>query len=168
MSPCIAVGRIESALETTYVGMCPDNNDRMIDKGDIAVFRLFRSNTGTWESFVDAPYDGVSDQLGIYLPGGVIQQVVVRWNERVTGVKYSLDVVRSDGSCVAPCVGCEFLFSNIEYVFDGNCRSSSVFVDLQNVTTIRVCSAIHNDWSHSVCDLIPYDDNMTHVSINIQ
>jgi len=168
IGPCIAVGRIGSASNVFYTGMCPDNGNRMFDKGDIDIFRLYFSNDGTWKNHVDTPYDGASDTLAIYIPGGVAQQVAVRWNERVTGAKYSLDVLRSDGSWIQPCVGCEFLFNNIEYVFDGNCRSSSTFVQLQDIKTIRVCSAVNDDWSHAVCGLANYNSNMTHISIFIQ
>ena len=167
LGPCISTARIGSSLGTTYMGICPDNGDQLVDKGDIAAFRLYYTNNGTFSTYVETPYDGVSDQLAIYLPGGITRQIAIRWNERMTYAKYSLDVARSDGSWIAPCVSCDFLFYGIEYVFDGNCRSPSVFVDPQNITSIRVCSTINDDWPKAVCSSIPYDGKAIHVFINI-
>ena len=167
IGPCIAVGRIGSALGITYMGICPDNSDRLVDKGDIAAFRLYYSNNSSFSDYVETPYDGVSDELAIYLPGGITRQIAIRWNERMTGAKYSLDIARTDGSWVAPCVSVDFLFNNIAYVFDGNCKSPSTFVDPQNVTNIRICSAINDDWPKAVCNSLPYDGKAIHVFITI-
>lgn len=167
LGPCIATSRIGSSLGTTYMGICPDKDDQLVDKGDVAAFRLYYTNSGTFSMYVETPYDGVSDQLAIYLPGGVTRQIVVRWNERMTYAKYSLDVARSDGSWIAPCVGSDFIFNGIEYVFDGNCRSPSIFINPQDISSIRVCSAINDDWSKAVCSSIPYDGKTIHVSVYI-
>jgi hypothetical protein len=167
IGPCIAVGRIRDSLRTTYVGICPDGGDQLIDKGDIATFRLYYSNNNTWTTFVDAPYDGVSDQLAIYLPGGTTEQIALRWNERITGTKYSLDILRSDGAWIAPCVGNLVLGTSIEYVFDGNCRSASIFVEPRDITSIRMCSAMNDDWPRAICGAVPYDGKTINVSVTI-
>jgi hypothetical protein len=167
IGPCIAVGRIKDALGTTYVGICPDGGDQLVDKGDIDAFRLYYSNNDTWINFVDAPYDGVSDQLAIYLPGGTTEQIALRWNERITGTKYSLDVLRSDGSWIAPCVGDVVLGTSIEYVFDGNCQPASIFVEPRNIISIRICSVINDDWSKAICGAVPYNGKTIHVFVTI-
>ncbi len=97
IGPWIAVGRIKDSLRTTYLGICLDDGDQLIGKDDIGTFRLYYSNNNTWTIFVHAMYDGVSDQLAIYLSSGTTEQIALRWNERITGTKYSLDVLRSDG-----------------------------------------------------------------------
>jgi hypothetical protein len=167
IGPCIAVGRIGDSLGTTYVGICPDGGDQLVDKSDIAAFRLFYSNNSIWKDFVTIPYDGVSDQLAIYLPNGTTKQIALRWNERITGTKYSLDVLRSDGIWIAPCVGDVILGTNIEYVFDGNCQTASIFVEPRNITSIRMCSAINDDWSKAICGAVPYDGKTIHIFITI-
>jgi hypothetical protein len=145
ISPCIGVDRIGTSLSVTYVGICPDGGDQLVNKGDISAFRLYYSNNSTWTNYVEVPYDGVSDQLAIYLSGGTTEQVFIRWNERVTGTIYSLDALRSDGTWIAPCVGDLFLVNNIEYIYDGNCKTASIFVESRNITSIRICSAINDD-----------------------
>jgi hypothetical protein len=167
IGPCIAVGRIGASLGTTYIGICPDGSDQLVDKGDIVAFRLFYSNDSIWKNFVEVPYDGVSDQLAIYLPSGTTEQIALRWNERITGTEYSLDVLRSDGSWIAPCVSHVILGTSIEYVFDGHCQTTSIFVEPRNITSIRMCSAINDDWSRAICGAVPYDGKTIHVFITI-
>ncbi len=167
IGPCIGADRIGTSLGITYVGICPDGGDQLVDKGDILAFRLYYSNNSTWINYVEVSYDGVSDQLAIYIPGGTTEQVFLRWNERVTGSKYSLDVLRSDGTWIAPCVGNIFLVNNIEYLYDGNCKSASIFVEPYNITSIRICSAVNDDWSKAICGAVPYDGKTIHVFITI-
>jgi hypothetical protein len=167
IGPCIAVGRIGIALATTYVGICPDDGNQLVDKGDIAAFRLFYSINNIWRESVEVKYDGVSDQVAFYLPGGITKQIALRWNERITGTKYSLDVRRRDGTWIAPCVGEGVIGSKIEYVFDGNCQTAKIFVDPRDITYIRMCSAINGDWARAICGDVPYDGKTIHVSITI-
>ncbi|CAF4245878.1 unnamed protein product, partial [Rotaria sordida] len=53
VGPCISVVRIGATLETTYVGICPDSGNQLVDKGDIAAFRLFYSRNNIWRDFVE-------------------------------------------------------------------------------------------------------------------
>ncbi|CAF1237585.1 unnamed protein product [Didymodactylos carnosus] len=167
IGPCVAMNRIGATLGTTYVGVCPDSGNQLVDKGDIVAFRLFYSMNNIWRDFVEAKYDGVSDQLAFYLPGGITKQIVLRWNERITGTKYSLDIRRRDGTWITPCVGDVIIGSNIEYVFDGNCHMAKIFVEPHDITYIRMCSAINNDWARAICGGVPYDGKTIHVSITI-
>jgi len=165
--PCIAVGNIKDAPGVVFNGVCPDHNNALIDKGDIVAFRLFYAKDGKWGEFMDAPYDEVSDQLSIFLPGGITDHVAIRWNERVTGTQYSLDVRRSDGTWVAPCVASGIIGNSIEYVFDGNCQTSGVTVSPSDITSIRMCSAINDDWTHAICNTVSYDGRALNVYVTI-
>ncbi|CAF0728942.1 unnamed protein product [Adineta steineri] len=167
IGPCISVNRIGATLATTYTGICPDGNNILLDKGDISAFRLFYSTSQVWKDFVEAKYDGVADQFAFYLPGGITKQIVLRWNERMTGTTYSLDVRRQDGTWVSPCVGDIVIGSRIEYVFDGNCRQANSFIEPRAINYIRICSAINNDWPRAVCGGVPYDGIAIHVSVTI-
>jgi hypothetical protein len=66
-----------------------------------------------------------------------------------------------------PCVGDVILGTNIEYVFDGNCQTASIFVEPRNITSIRMCSAINDDWSKAICGAVPYDGKTIHIFITI-
>lgn len=167
IGPCIAVGRIGATLGTTYLGICPDGGNQLVDKGDIGAFRLFYSTNNIWREFLEVKYDGVSDQVAFYLPNGITKQIALRWNERITGTKYSLDVRRGDGTWIAPCVGDAVIDSKIEYLFDGNCQSAKVFVNPSDITYIRMCSAINNDWSRAICGSVAYDGKTINVAIAI-
>ncbi|CAF1216587.1 unnamed protein product [Rotaria sordida] len=167
VGPCISVVRIGATLETTYVGICPDSGNQLVDKGDIAAFRLFYSRNNIWRDFVEVKYDGVSDQLAVYLPGGITKQIALRWNERITGTRYSLDVRRRDGTWIAPCVGDRTIGNNIEYVFNGNCQTAQIFIEPADISYIRICSAINDDWARAICGGVEYDGKMIHVSITI-
>ena len=167
IGPCIAVGHIKNASNVIYSGVCLDAADRLIGKIDVVAFRLYYLNDSVWRNFIDVPYDGISDKLDIFLPGGTTEEIVIYWNERITGSQYSLDVRRSDGSWIAPCVGNKLIVSNIEYIFDGNCHTASISVQPQNITSIRMCSAIKDDWSHAVCGTVPYDGKTLHVYVPI-
>ena len=167
VDPCIAVGRIGTSLGTTYMGVCPDRGDQLVDKGDIVAFRLFYSANNIWGAFVQKEYDGVSDELSFSLPGGITQQIALRWNERMTGAEYSVDVRRKDGTWVAPCVANTILGHRIEYVFDGNCPSAKTFVPPSEISWLRICSAINNDWARATCGGINYDGKAIHVAIII-
>jgi hypothetical protein len=167
IGPCISVVRIGATLGTTYMGICLDGGNQLIDKGDIAAFRLFYSANNLWRDFIETKYDGVSDELAIYLPGGITKQIALRWNERVTGTRYSLDIQRRDGTWVAPCVGDIIIGSKIEYVFDGNCQTAKVFVEPRDITYIRICSALNNNWAQAICGGIAYDGKTIHVPITI-
>ncbi len=167
IGPCIGVGHIKDAPGVTYTGVCLDAGDRLIDKYSIATFRLFYSNDSLWKNFTEISYDGVSDQLAIFLPGGFTQQIVINWNERITGTQYSLDVRRSDGTWIAPCVGNTFIVNNIQYVFDGNCRTASITIEPHDIISIRMCSAINNDWLHTICGTVPYDGKALYVYVPI-
>ncbi|CAF1224027.1 unnamed protein product [Adineta ricciae] len=167
VGPCIAVGRIGATLETTYTGICPDSGNQLIDKGDIAAFRLFYSMNQVWKDFVEVKYDGVSDQLAIYLSGGITKQIALRWNERVTGTRYSLDIRRKNGTWIAPCVSEAVIGTQIEYVFGGNCPAAKVFVEPRDITSIRICSAINNDWEKAICGSVDYNGNTINVFVRI-
>ena len=167
ISHCISANRIKDAPGVVYNGICLDYYDQLIDKSEISTFRLYYSNDGTWTHYVDEHYDTISDQLAISLPGGITDQIVIQWNERVTGTQYSLDVRRSDGSWIAPCVPSGIIGNSIEYVFDGNCQSSGLTVSPSDITSIRVCSAINGDWSHAVCGTVSYDGRALIVYVTI-
>uniref|UniRef100_A0A914XCI7 Endo-1,5-alpha-L-arabinanase A n=1 Tax=Plectus sambesii TaxID=2011161 RepID=A0A914XCI7_9BILA len=167
IGPCISVGRIGEALGTIYNGVCPDSGDKLVDKGDIAEFRLYYSATGTWTDHVVQEYDGVSDDVAFYLPGGVTKQVALRWNELTTGTEYSLDVQHKDGSWVAPCVGDDNLGHQIEYLFNGLCSDAKTSVPPEDITMFRICSAMSGDWAHARCGAVPYDGKTINVAITI-
>lgn len=167
IGPCIAVGRIGASLGTTYTGICPDGRDQLVDKGDIAAFRLFYSSNNIWGTFVEKAYDGVSDELSFFLPGGVTKQIVLSWNERMTNAEYSLDVRRKDGTWIAPCVADVIIGRQIRYVFDGNCPSSKTSILPSDVSGLRICSALNDDWARATCGDINYDGKAIHVAITI-
>ena len=149
------------------MGVCPDGGDQLVDKGDIVAFRLFYSANNVWSAFVQKQYDGVSDELSFFLPGGITQQIALRWNERITGAEYSLDVRRKDGTWIAPCVASTVLGRRIEYVFDGNCPSAMTFLAPSEISWLRICSAINNDWARATCGGNGYDGKAIHMAINI-
>lgn len=167
IGPCIAVGRIGVSLGTTYTGVCPDSRDQLVDKGDIALFRLFYSTNNVWNAFVEKPYDGVSDELSFFLPGGITKQIALRWNERMTGAEYSLDVRHKNGTWIAPCVADVILGQRINYVFDGNCPSARNFVAPSDILSVRICSAVNDDWAKATCGTVDYDGKAIHVAITI-
>ncbi|CAF3835789.1 unnamed protein product [Rotaria magnacalcarata] len=167
IGPCINFVRIGAKLETSFIGICPDGGDQLVNKGDIIAFRLFYTRNSIWRDFVEVKYDGVSDQLAFYLSGGITKHIVLRWNERLTGTKYSIDVRHKDGTWIAPCVGDLIIGSNIEYVFDRNCQTAKVFIEPNDISYIRVCSAINNDWGKAICGGLPYDGKMIYVAVTI-
>lgn len=163
VGPCIATGRIGDAVTTRYRGICPDGGDQRIAKSEVAAFRVYWSTDGTWTSYAEAAYDGGADRLFVPLDGGAVSEVDVRWNERLTGAEYSLDVQRGDGSWVAPCIGAPILGRGITTVFDGACPSSSTQVT--DAQAFRVCSATGGDWANAVCGELPYDGSTAFVDV---
>jgi glycosyl hydrolase family 43/SH3 domain-containing protein len=167
VGPCIGAGTLGTSTATTFTGVCPGANNRLVHKSDIATFRLYYSNDGTWRNFVDQAYDGGTDRVSIALPGGTTQAVALNWNEKTTGTEYSLDVQRADGTWVAPCVSVSTLGKSISYVYTGACTSASTPVPVSNVRNFRICSAINGDWAHATCGSTSYDGKQNFVDVAI-
>jgi GH43 family beta-xylosidase len=167
VGPCIAAGILGSATSTRYTGICPSAGDLRVPKSEIAEFRLYYSNDGTWTKFVDQPHDGFGDRVFLKIAGGATGQVEIGWNERATGAEYSLDVRRKDDTWVAPCAGETVLGSEIRYTFTGSCPTANTSVSLQDIGEIRVCSAVGDDWPNAVCGTVPYDGVQGFVDVTI-
>lgn len=65
IGPCIAVGRIGQSTSTTYSGVCPDANDRLVHKSEIGAFRLYASPGSSFVQVGETAYDGFSDVVNI-------------------------------------------------------------------------------------------------------
>ncbi len=156
IGPCIASGVLGSSTRATYTGICPSGGNAVVLKHDIASFRLYYSSDGVWTKHVEVPYDGVTDDVSIEIPGGAATAVDLRWNERTTGSTYSLDVQRGSGAWIGPCVGDVVIGKSPRYRFDGDCSTAGVNVPLSDVQRIRVCSA-KGDWSKASCGEVAYD-----------
>ncbi|MDC0666368.1 family 43 glycosylhydrolase [Nannocystis radixulma] len=165
--PCIADGLLGSATSVRYAGICPSAGDVRVAKSDVAAFRLYYSDDGTWQGPVERPYDGFSDQLFLPIPGGTAAAVELHWNEKVTGTEYSLDVRRTDDTWVAPCAGELVLGTDISYVFTGACPTAGNNVPLQDVKELRICSAVGNDWANPSCASVSYDGVQGFVDVSI-
>ncbi|RYE95145.1 MAG: glycoside hydrolase, partial [Myxococcales bacterium] len=167
VGPCIGAPVIGDATAVTFNGVCPSAGDLLLDKGEVAAWRLYTSNDGTWSNHVDLPYDGVSDDVFFDLPGGSLRAVSLRWNEKATHTEYSIDVRRADGTWVAPCVADVVLGTRIGHVFDGSCPSAKTSVAPGEVTEFRVCSAVNNDWAHATCGSAPSDGHRGQIDVLI-
>lgn len=65
VGPCIGAGHIQQATEIDYVGVCPDADDRLVHKSEVAAFRLFASPTSNFVQIGETPFDGYSDAVTI-------------------------------------------------------------------------------------------------------
>ena len=83
--------------------------------------------------------------------------MALHWNELATGMEYSLDVQRRDGSWVAPCVGATTLKRAIEHEFAGTCTTAATNIAPGDIQAFRVCSAAGGQWQNARCGTVPYD-----------
>ncbi|HSC87152.1 MAG TPA: family 43 glycosylhydrolase [Polyangiaceae bacterium] len=155
--PCVASGRIGNATSRRFEGICPDDDSVVVPKADVAAFRLFHSTDGNWGAFVEVPYHGVSDRVFVPLPGGSTSSVALRWSELTTDAEYSLDVQRTDGSWIAPCVGAGVLGSSVAATYDGNCTTAGEARAPAEIRAFRVCSAVGGNWAQARCGTVDYD-----------
>ncbi len=167
IGPCIAVGRIGAATSARYGGICPDGGDARMEKADVAAIRIYHSTDGTWTEYAEAAYDGGDDRLFVPLEGGTTDAIELHWNERATAAEYSLDVQRSDGTWIAPCVGVSTLQRSISYVYDGACTTAPDVALPADLMALRVCSAENGDWAAAVCGTVPYDGMAAFVDVAI-
>jgi GH43 family beta-xylosidase len=168
IGPCIDVGIIGPANKTVFGGVCPSANSRMVNKGDIAAFRIFYSNSSTWGPFVEKAYDGVSDDVFLEIPGGITPFVDLSWSEEETGAQYSIDVQRRDtGAWIGPCIGVNSVNRSLFWTYSGRCDTPGINVPISNISTFRICSAVGGDWAHARCGATAYDGRSMHVPIVI-
>lgn len=167
VGPCLSAGRLGTSTSTRFSGICPSHGDVVVNKSDIAAFRLYSSTDGTWSQFVDVPYDGIADRVFVPVPGGTTESVALRWSELDTGRNYSLDVRRADGSWIAPCLGAGTLGSRTEQTFDGSCISAAETIAPSEIQAFRVCSAVGNDWANARCGTTVYDGSAGFVDVRI-
>jgi hypothetical protein len=80
----------------------------------------------------------------------------VRWNELTTGMEYSLDVQRKDGTWQAPCIGAAVLGTAREHTFAGTC-GGDVSIAPTNIQAFRVCAALDGEWQSARCGTTAYD-----------
>ncbi|NUP10448.1 MAG: family 43 glycosylhydrolase [Polyangiaceae bacterium] len=167
VGPCVATGILGSSTSHEYTGICPSAADLIVHKSDIAAFRVYYSNDGTWTQSAEQPYDGVSDHVFVPIEGGFTSRVTLGWNEKVTGTRYSLDVQRADGTWVAPCAGVGALGKSLAYSFSGSCPTANSSVPVPEVKAFRICSAVNDDWANAVCGEASYDGAAGHVDISV-
>jgi GH43 family beta-xylosidase len=168
MGPCISVGFIGTANKAIFSGVCPSAGSRMVNKGDIAAFRIFYSNNNTWGPFVETAYDGVSDDVFLQLPGGTTPFVDLSWSEEETGAQYSIDVQRRDtGAWIGPCIGVNSVNRSLSWTYSGRCDTPGINVPISNISTFRICSAVGGDWPHARCGATAYDGRSMHLPIVI-
>ncbi len=165
--PCLAVGRLGTSTSARYGGICPDAGDAIVRKSDIAAFRLFYSTDGSWNQSVVAPYDGSSDRVFLPIAGGSTSAVALRWTELETSAEYSIDVQRTDGSWIAPCVGAATLGGVPEALFDGTCPAAAESVLPADIQAFRVCSAMGGDSGAATCGTQLYDGTAGHLDVAI-
>ncbi len=165
--PCIAVGRIGERATVRFGGVCPDRDDARVEKSKIAAFRIYYTDDGDFREFAEAAYDGHSDDVFVAIAGARPTVIPVRWNERETAAEYSLDVQRRDGTWIAPCVGAAFLGRALEHDFSGDCRSAGVRVPLEDIATVRVCSAEGGDWARASCGRRAWHDGLARLDVEV-
>ncbi|PTL85131.1 glycoside hydrolase [Vitiosangium sp. GDMCC 1.1324] len=168
LGPCMAVGLLGSANKTIFNGVCPSAGSRMVNKGDIAAFRIYYSNNNTWGPHVEKAYDGVSDDVFLELPGGTTPFVDLSWSEEETGAQYSIDIQRRDtGAWIGPCIGVNSVNRSLAWTYSGRCDTPGINVPISNISTFRICTAMGGDWAHARCGSTPYDGKGMDVSIVI-
>jgi hypothetical protein len=157
--PCLGESRLGTSTTVRFHGVCPDAGDALVPMDQVAKFRIYHSADGTWDGARSAElaYDGASDRAFIPIGGGHTARVSLRWNELATGMEYSLDVQRRDGSWVAPCVGAATLAHAIEHEFTGACTSPGSNVAPADIQAFRVCAAADGQWQSARCGTTPYD-----------
>ena len=168
IGPCMSAGLLGASNKTVFNGVCPSAGSRMVNKGDIAAFRVFYSSSSTWGPFVEKAYDGVSDDVFLELPGGTTPFVDLTWSEEETGAQYSIDVQRRDtGAWIGPCIGVTSVNRALSWSYSGRCDTPGINLAISNISTFRICSAVGGDWARARCGATAYDGKSMHVPIVI-
>jgi GH43 family beta-xylosidase len=168
IGPCIYAGTLGSANKLVFDGVCTSAGNRIVNKGDIAAFRIFYSNTSTWGPFVEKAYDGVADDVFLDIPGGYTPFVDLAWTEEETGAQYSIDIQRRDtGAWIGPCIGVNSVNRSLAWTYSGRCDTPGINVAINNISNFRICSAVNGDWAHARCGATAYDGKSMHVPIVI-
>jgi GH43 family beta-xylosidase len=168
IGPCISATVLGSSNKTTFNGVCLSAGNRVVNKGDIAAFRLYYSNSSTWVNYVQTPYDGASDDVFLEIPGGYTPFVDLNWSEEETGAQYSIDIQRRDtGAWIAPCIGVNTVNRSLSGTYSGRCVTPGIDVAISNIRAFQVCSAVNGDWAHARCGSVPYDGKSMHVQVVI-
>jgi GH43 family beta-xylosidase len=168
VGPCLSVAVLGTSNKTVFNGVCASANSRMVNKGDIAAFRIFYSNNGVWGAFVETAYDGVSDDVFLQLPGGTTPFVDLSWSEEETAAQYSIDVQRRDtGAWIGPCIGVNSVNRSLSWTYSGRCDTPGINVAISNISAFRICSAVGGDWPRARCGTTAYDGRGMFVPIVI-
>jgi hypothetical protein len=166
VGPCLDVNQLGTSNEVTFNGVCPSAGSRMVNKGDIAAFRLFYSNNGVWGANVQTDYDGGADDVFLEPPGGTTPFVDLTWSEEETAAQYSIDVQRRDtGAWIGPCIGVNSVNRALAWTYSGRCDTPGIDVAPSNISTFRICSAVGGDWAHARCGVAAYDGKRMDVSV---
>ncbi|GEN12102.1 Glycosyl hydrolases family 43 [Myxococcus fulvus] len=168
IGPCLSVATLGQTNKTVFDGVCRNAGDRVVTKGDIAAFRLFYSNDNVWGRFVEQAYDGISDDVGLDLPGAYTPFVDLSWSEEETQAQYSIDVQRRDtGAWIGPCIGVGAVNKSLSWTYRGRCDTPGLDVPYSNIQAFRICSAVNGDWARARCGATPYDGRGLHSHIVI-
>ncbi|WP_395855945.1 family 43 glycosylhydrolase [Cystobacter fuscus] len=168
VGPCLDVNQLGTSNKVTFNGVCPSAGSRMVNKGDIAAFRLYYSNNGVWGANVQTAYDGGADDVFLEPPGGTTPFVDLSWSEEETGAQYSIDVQRRDtGAWIGPCIDVNSVNRALAWSYTGRCTSPGVDVAPSNISAFRVCSAVGGDWSRARCGSTAYDGKRMDASVVI-
>ena len=168
IGPCNSVALLGQSNKTVFDGVCRSAGDRVVTKGDIAAFRIFYAINNAWGAFVETPYDGISDDVALTLPGGYTPFVDLEWSEEETGAQYSIDVQRRDtGAWIGPCIGVNAVNRSLAWSYQGRCDTPGINVPPSNIQAFRICSAVNGDWSRARCGAAAYDGRSMHSRIVI-
>ena len=168
IGPCNSVALLGQSNKTVFDGVCRSAGDRVVTKGDIAAFRIFYAINNAWGAFVETPYDGISDDVSLTLPGGYTPFVDLEWSEEETAAQYSIDVQRRDtGAWIGPCIGVNAVNKSLAWSYQGRCDTPGINVPPSNIQAFRICSAVNGDWSRARCGAAAYDGRSMHSRIVI-
>ncbi|RKH36959.1 glycoside hydrolase family 43 protein [Corallococcus sicarius] len=168
IGPCNSVALLGQSNKTVFDGVCRSAGDRVVTKGDIAAFRIFYAINNAWGAFVETPYDGISDDVALTLPGGYTPFVDLEWSEEETAAQYSIDVQRRDtGAWIGPCIGVNAVNKSLAWSYQGRCDTPGINVPPSNIQAFRICSAVNGDWSRARCGAAAYDGRSMHSRIVI-
>ncbi|RKH60250.1 glycoside hydrolase family 43 protein [Corallococcus llansteffanensis] len=168
IGPCNSVALLGQSNKTVFDGVCRSAGDRVVTKGDIAAFRIFYAVNNAWGAFVETPYDGISDDVALDLPGGSTPFVDLEWSEEETAAQYSIDVQRRDtGAWIGPCIGVNSVNKSLAWTYQGRCDTAGINVPASNIQAFRICSAVNGDWAHARCGAAAYDGRGMHSRIVI-
>jgi hypothetical protein len=97
ISPCIGADIIGQKQNTVYQGYCPSSRDRVVDKSDIAQFRLCSAFNGDWAGATcgSKAYDGRDDAFGFASPSVKDEPRGVAVTEAVEPRQYSKSELES-------------------------------------------------------------------------